>query len=645
MRQTEPYGLPEGWLDPGKAITDPIHGDIRITRLEQLLLDTPPMQRLRGVRQLGTTHLVYPGATHSRFAHSLGAVRVVQTLLDTAIDQRNGNHPEPDLFDEWERQAKEEGKGIRDDSPDSVLAARLGEQLWQIRFLRRVSEATVLARLGALLHDIAHLPFGHTIEDDLRLLRPHDRGRSRFDVIWTEVIGSCEGQIAADATRREESDETISKRLAELDPLKPSGRLFDDLQHLILSSEEDSDGEKIEAASRIQYPFVADMVGNTICADLLDYLLRDHVFTGLPIRLGERYLSSFYITPNSGGGLYRRRMALLTHRQGVERRDIVSETLKHLRYRYELQERALVHHTKLAADAMVGKLFELWIEDEKALLRKDPGRKRQAKRRMPKDFAFRKKPSEEGDEIEQIAHSELEFLLRHHGDDGVLEVIAAEGSSAPSSLARDLLSRRLYKPAASAVGAAAAEDLYEEFGPPQKRRELEAEACSRAKISRPWNLVIWIPDPDMRLKLAELLVNNGKGIAKFKDTFKHGEDIYAAHKALWNISVFVHPSVPQRRVSDALAYLGRKLDVSWDTHADELGSNPEVAPEHLAAIRALKMRESNEKVQTLIEEARIALPARGGAPKTQEGLDNKVRSLAEDLELIEPQDAATPPDL
>src|SRR5215217_9241066 len=88
-----PWGLPELVLRPGKVHTDPVHGDVYLTVLEQWLVDTPPFQRLRRVRQLGTTHLVYPGATHTRFSHSLGTVRVVQNLLDAVISQRDGLHP------------------------------------------------------------------------------------------------------------------------------------------------------------------------------------------------------------------------------------------------------------------------------------------------------------------------------------------------------------------------------------------------------------------------------------------------------------------------------------------------------------------------------------------------------------------------
>ncbi len=85
------------------------------------MLDTPAVQRLRYVRQLGHAFLVYPGATHSRFEHALGAYHLTKSAL-TALAERG-----------------------------ELDAAR--------------EEDRLAARLAALLHDIGHYPYSHALEE------------------------------------------------------------------------------------------------------------------------------------------------------------------------------------------------------------------------------------------------------------------------------------------------------------------------------------------------------------------------------------------------------------------------------------------------------------------------------------------------
>jgi HD superfamily phosphohydrolase len=59
------------------VVRDPVHGDIELTREELRVVDTAEFQRLRGIKQLGTAYLVYPGAMHTRFEHSIGTVHVM----------------------------------------------------------------------------------------------------------------------------------------------------------------------------------------------------------------------------------------------------------------------------------------------------------------------------------------------------------------------------------------------------------------------------------------------------------------------------------------------------------------------------------------------------------------------------------------
>lgn len=114
---------------------DPVHGDVYLSHEELRVLDTPEFQRLRGIKQLGTAYLVYPGALHTRFDHSIGTVHLVQKVID-AIN----------LSFELD--------------PAGNLSISPGE-------------ARVI-RLAALLHDVTHVPYGHNIEDQDGLFERHD---------------------------------------------------------------------------------------------------------------------------------------------------------------------------------------------------------------------------------------------------------------------------------------------------------------------------------------------------------------------------------------------------------------------------------------------------------------------------------------
>lgn len=124
-------------------LRDPVHGDIELSRDELRLVDTVEFQRLRGIKQLGSASFVYPGATHTRFEHSIGTLHVCDQLLAACT-----------------RNAERDPAGCRAVGADE----------------RR------LLRAAALLHDVTHIPFGHNIEDQTGLLPRHDRPE-RFEAV------------------------------------------------------------------------------------------------------------------------------------------------------------------------------------------------------------------------------------------------------------------------------------------------------------------------------------------------------------------------------------------------------------------------------------------------------------------------------
>ena len=88
----------------GKTIRDPVQMDVELTTVETKVIDTPEFQRLRHIKELGTASLVFPGATHTRFEHSLGTLAVAQHMIEAinrnatpSIDQPPGRLPPIEL--------------------------------------------------------------------------------------------------------------------------------------------------------------------------------------------------------------------------------------------------------------------------------------------------------------------------------------------------------------------------------------------------------------------------------------------------------------------------------------------------------------------------------------------------------------------
>jgi HD superfamily phosphohydrolase len=69
-------------------IRDPVHNFILFDDFEKRLIDSEPIQRLKHIKQLALTCEVYPGATHSRFEHSLGTMWLATEAFDTIVRKK-----------------------------------------------------------------------------------------------------------------------------------------------------------------------------------------------------------------------------------------------------------------------------------------------------------------------------------------------------------------------------------------------------------------------------------------------------------------------------------------------------------------------------------------------------------------------------
>ena len=139
-------------LELTRRIRGSIHGSIDITQLEDLVISHPYFQRLRRVRQTAFLNFVFPGASHSRFEHSLGVMHLAgaawQKIKDNQERLKNSTQRYKDF------QAREisasHGGGIHGVlSPTFALTDKVFSSDYIYQCLR----------LAGLMHDLGHPPF------------------------------------------------------------------------------------------------------------------------------------------------------------------------------------------------------------------------------------------------------------------------------------------------------------------------------------------------------------------------------------------------------------------------------------------------------------------------------------------------------
>jgi len=418
------------------VLRDTVHGDIHLTRDEGLLLDTREMQRLRGVKQLGLASLVYPGATHTRFEHSVGTLHMAQVLIDAV--NRNARF-EADC------------RAVTDDEARIVRAA-------------------------ALVHDVTHIPYGHNIEDQTGLLPRHDSA-ARYE------------QMLGDGSE-------LGRELARQALLEPVS-------------------QALGYGGQNELPFLAQMISDTICSDLMDYLRRDAHYAGLNLHYDLRIANYFKIDHEG-------RLFVDCEKEGLVREDILSEILRMLQARYYFSERVYYHHAKIAAGAMIARLVETalvngWIRPVDLYTESDESLLVLLRER------FLERTRQSGLDDARRALQLLDRLRR-----------------------RRLIKRVAVFPYAKNVDVQA--QLIERFFTPgsqdaRRKWEREREQELREEFSVDEQVILYCPNRRMQLKEAGTLIRfpgvaDLRPLSEFRDQLPRIADLEDSYLRLWKFYVF-----------------------------------------------------------------------------------------------------------
>jgi uncharacterized protein len=229
--------------DKNIEIRCPIHGFIQLNEWERRIIDHPVFQRLRRIRQLAWTDMVYPGAMHTRFEHSLGVMHVASLLYDSIL--RNSG---------------------------DVLREHFSYQ--EIGFQRDRQKV----RLAALLHDVGHSPFSHAAET----LFPERTQAEAQSVLFEgakDVIAISPPSVAVKKSKCFEHEEYSAALIRG--PLREviDGDQFNKRNYGISADDVAAILEGgVEAGPAL---FWRDLLTNQLDADRMDYLLRDSHHIGV----------------------------------------------------------------------------------------------------------------------------------------------------------------------------------------------------------------------------------------------------------------------------------------------------------------------------------------------------------------------------
>jgi len=541
-RPLKPTGmiLQSEQFHPDNEFFIPVHGFVRLTDDEMEIIDHPAFQRLAEIYQLGQAHLVFRGATHKRMEHVLGTVHVSQMMID-AIDSNYRMAHAP--------------------KKRKTLAARTLPLCAPLTI-----QEQAFIRLAALLHDIGHLPAGHTLEDELKLLCKHD-SEERLTLVFDrdDWLGD-----KIDTLRK-----IIDERYARFCPTKevtPTEILFaiitKEPSKIVISSDKENAG-KVQLPKDFRTHICRDIVGNTICADLLDYLHRDWYHIGKPRYLETRLFQYMEIREDLNG---RHEFVISLGQIPRIRTDAITAIVSLMESRYELAECVLFHRSKCAAAAMLERAIQ---------------ELRYAPTIMNK----------------QSWDKSLEKELLDDSDLGMVRTLLNKAKELPAAARplRALLKRKLYQPVFSIAYREAvrhfdilharfsAPDGDDEKGAADKIRLCRLDSLRKVEIDfkfPPGSLAMYFPSKAMNAKIPEVKIHVDGMIQTFeKWNSDHEEMMDAGHmkaqnrrfRRLWRVFVCLDEEIHQTLDSAMLEYLGSVIREMMFSISGDILTSDEVA--------------------------------------------------------------------
>jgi HD superfamily phosphohydrolase len=433
------------------------------------------------------------------------------------------------------------------------------------KLLGRIQEDRNLIRAGALLHDIMHIPYSHTLEDENGILEKGDKSerinkmidRVKKELDELKKMPERANHAAFGFSDQDELEEGIKLAQSLLKDVKKIlwTIAFPDEEAMTRYVERKAEKIKYEGGKELSKEekgelkasieknrldkdrfYIADIIGNTISADLLSYILRDVEYTGIEMRPGFFYRLFDYIelrqNEKTQGST---RLVIKLTKKGDWRHDVLSAIINILNVRFALTEAVIYHHAKCEASAMLGKIASLCNLSE-------------------------------SEELYNIGDEGFMDLLENKI--GEIEKISKQKAESARQLLHSLESRRFYKRfhiiPASEQKAPGRADLSIVYSFPQKRFDFENRIENKFGLP-PGSIILFCPTSKMALKEAEALVvyekmgssgNLEEAIEKLNSNeclenlkMRHESlalrvrNVMDQYRALWKLYVFINPSL------------------------------------------------------------------------------------------------------